>query len=529
MRDLYLVWALGLSTGFYLGSRHPLNSDSSILFYTLILTCILLLLFGFLMVRKAQSSEGKKSNNNKNPSLHLHLILLLVPTLSFLILGYLVCEIKIYKETRNILSQIYNLDERGSVALEGRILTHPRFKNGNLYFSLEVNRLSFYNANQNLERSIELCDTVEVRVKNTYPGFLERDEYIKASGEIDKSHFISEPGEVTKVKVTDFETKIFGLRKKVYQYLKSIYYQNLDFVSASISEALFLGNITNIPDSVQDNFRKSGVFHVLAISGLHVSLLVYFLGIFRKANFSWVTVWVIILFLILYNFLVGEKASAQRATIMSIFAIFGKRLGREYSMRMILYIAYIFMILSNPSFWQDLGFWLSFGSMAAIIFISPLLKQLLEVWLPKSKAKMVQSYWVNLVISSISVQIFLFPLLLYFFGEVSMVFIFSNLMIMPFFYVVLFLLFVASALGLVYYFLGALFVKLSYFFTRYMLKVVEFWGEKKVSIFSVDYFQVKYIILYYIGLVVCLVVLTRLINRDKIKKEWLEKLKGLKN
>lgn len=561
MGEIYLAWAVGVSLGFYLGSRYPFNFDVFGLFYFFILTpflSLLLLLFYLLLVLKR-----KQSFPGQFPS-RLKWLLVLVSMLCFLILGYIVCVVSTHRKASDLLSWFRagcelpdgnEVFENKALSLEGRISDHPRFKNGNLYFILDVQRVitsmkmksdeNSYESTklrsmelqsmnpQSTLKLIEVQGTAKVKVKNCYPGFVERDDYIRVRVEMERDYFTCLPSRIERIEEVGIGGRIFALRRRVYRYLKTIYYRNLDFESASIAEALFLGNTLSISTRIKSDFRKSGVFHILAISGLHISILVYFLGAFRKTNFSWFTFGVMILFLFMYNFLVGEKASVERATIMGIFVILGRWLGREYSMKIVLYLTYTFMLLSNPFFWYDSGFWLSFVSMAAIIFLNPLLKKIIQIWLPGPGTRIVRSSWMALVISNVSVQISILPLLFHFFGDVSTVSILSNLMVIPVFYAVLFLLFASSILGLLHYFFGAVLIKPAWLLIKYILEVVRFLGERKISVISIDCFKAKYIILYYTGLIMCLAFVscfTRSYDRkNKIRERWIEKQEGLKS
>jgi hypothetical protein len=104
-----------------------------------------------------------------------------------------------------------------------------------------------------------------------------------------------------------------------------------------------------------DGDGDGGIYHFLAISGLHVSILsVFIYFIFKKISclfsnfFNFIKInisYLIILFLIIYNFIVGEKSAMIRASIMFSISLFAKDLHKDFRRSNIFFIAYIICIL----------------------------------------------------------------------------------------------------------------------------------------------------------------------------------------
>ena len=550
VKDYHLWWAVGLTLGSYLGSRHPASNCFSTFFVFLII--IFLLLVEFFVVKKFLYTKSKndienginalsrrkvflKYNSKRKISL-LFMIGIIISFFVFSLLGYLSFSMYSLKESKNIFYLICrskNYDKEG-IILEGRVDSHPEFRYGSLYFLLRVDRTLVADKGKNIDVFFKTGDFIKVKLKDSYPSFLLRDDYIRINGNIScdgnicltdessngnkrinvgsKSHsgliFLLIGDNVTKIAAGSFSYKIFKFRSMVYKCIKQVYYRNLSFECAGIAEALILGNKDNISNSLLENFRRSGVFHLLAISGLHISILMYFASyIFKKNNFPIILFWLIFIFLLFYNFLIGGRASAWRATIMIVFIVLAGKWNREYNQRIILYFTYILMILSNPYFLYDLGFWLSFGSIAAIVFVSPVLLKFLRKIFPKFEVK--RSYIGRTFILSISIQIVLLPIVGHFFGEISIVSAVTNLLVLPAFYIALLLLFIASIFSLIWPPLGGFVLKPASFFIKYILKIVNFFGSIDFNAVRIDNFTIGHMIIYYVVFLSLLIILYR--------------------
>lgn len=155
----------------------------------------------------------------------------------------------------------------------------------------------------------------------------------------------------------------------------------------------------------------------MAISGLHLSFLgvgVYHL--LRRITGSYTVGGLAgILFLSAYILMIGMTVSAFRAMVMFLFRIGADLLGRHYDSPTALAAAAVIVCLWRPLSLYDSGFWLSFGALIAIIFILPIFKNLPA-----------QSLW-----ASVSVNLFLLPILMYSFYEFPIYGVFLNLLVIP--------------------------------------------------------------------------------------------------
>lgn len=181
--------------------------------------------------------------------------------------------------------------------------------------------------------------------------------------------------------------------------------------------AILLGEKQGMDREIRELYQVNGIAHVLAISGLHLSFLgvgVYHL--LRRITGSYTVGGLAgVLFLSAYILMIGMTVSAFRAMVMFLFRIGADLSGRHYDSPTALAAAAVTVCMWRPLSLYDSGFWLSFGALIAIILILPIFKNLPA-----------QSLW-----ASVSVNLFLLPILMYSFYEVPIYGVFLNLIVIP--------------------------------------------------------------------------------------------------
>lgn len=157
-----------------------------------------------------------------------------------------------------------------------------------------------------------------------------------------------------------------GLRKK----LISLFSKTLPSPSSSLLMGIIFGIKEQMPKDFSDNLRTSGVFHVIAASGMNVTLIggfiSTFLAFFLKRQ---IAIALSILGIIFYAVLAGLEASVIRASIMGILVFSSQIMGRQTLAVNGLFLAGFVMLFISPNLISDIGFQLSFVSTAGILFI----------------------------------------------------------------------------------------------------------------------------------------------------------------
>ena len=232
---------------------------------------------------------------------------------------------------------------------------------------------------------------------------------------------------------TSFLGFIAALRLKIQQSL-----QQYDFSEDELAVmfALLLGQRQEISKELSDNYSKAGAIHILAVSGLHVGIILLILSFMLKPlervnKGKLIKLMLVILFLWFFALLAGMSASVTRAvTMFSAIALgqfFNKRNAIEHSLIFSMFI----ILLWKPLFLFDVGFQLSYTAVFGIIWVQPVLYQL---WKPTFF--IVDKGW-QLISVSVAAQLGVLPISLFYFHQFPGLFFISNLIIIPFLGVIL--------------------------------------------------------------------------------------------
>ncbi len=195
---------------------------------------------------------------------------------------------------------------------------------------------------------------------------------------------------------------------------------------AGVLKAMILGDKSELDADLKNLYKQAGISHILAISGLHISIIgmgVY--KLFKKVKLPISMAALISLFVMI---LYGELTSAGTSSIRAIF-MFGMYLGaqvvkRTYDMLTALSLAAVFLIIEQPLYLYHTGFLLSFGAVLGIGLCCPIFEQITPKKLKKNKI-------VKNFLPSISVTFFSLPIMAWYFFELPVYSIFINLVVIP--------------------------------------------------------------------------------------------------
>lgn len=232
-------------------------------------------------------------------------------------------------------------------------------------------------------------------------------------------------------------TTLFGLsakfRAKIQESLKKYHFKNNEL---AVINALLLGQRQDISKELIADYQRAGAIHILAVSGLHVGIILLLLSfLFKpleriKYGKMLKTVF-IILFLWVFAFVAGLSASVVRAVTMFTFLAIGMSFRRKNVIEFSFLSSIFFLLFIKPMFLFDVGFQLSYLALLGILWIQP---KIYSIWKPKFK---VVNYFWQLVTVSIAAQIGVLPLSIYYFQQFPGLFLVSNLVIIPFLGIIL--------------------------------------------------------------------------------------------
>ena len=271
----------------------------------------------------------------------------------------------------------------------------------------------------------------------SYRKYLQRQE-IYAIGETTK-------GQMIKLSTTNnFLVKAINwLRNKI----KTIIQEQFKGENQKLVFRLLLAQKQGKESEVINSFKKLGVSHLLVISGFHIGLISYLIySIIDYFNLSLRVNFIInFLFLILYLAIINWQLPAVRATLLIILVLGAKILKRKADIYNLLAGIALFLLIINPWYLFSISFQLSFAAVLMISYLSPILRKYFS-FLPEKIGEVIAA--------TIAVQIGLFPILIYYFNQLSLSSILANLLLMPLISFVLLLLLLWMTINFMSLYLG---------------------------------------------------------------------------
>lgn len=219
--------------------------------------------------------------------------------------------------------------------------------------------------------------------------------------------------------INSFDSYIY----KLHQKFKNIYENILPIKEASILEAMLLGDKQNLDNSIKDIYRKSGISHILAISGLHISIISAIITLildsikFNKRLSSFI----LLTILTLYCIFTGMSVSTTRAVIMIGIVLIGNIIYYQPDIYTSVGTAALILLIYQPLYLYDIGFQLSFGAVISIVLLSPVLDRL--YFIPKP----IKLY----LISTLAASLGTYPIIAYHFNTISLIGILVNILVLP--------------------------------------------------------------------------------------------------
>jgi competence protein ComEC len=238
-------------------------------------------------------------------------------------------------------------------------------------------------------------------------------------------------------KASDPEGRL-SLKNRCIRFRRSIILKyrewGLSGNALAVASAVTLGEKKQLSDGLREVYSTSGVSHVLAVSGLHVGIMCWFLYLifpsflFRKAK--WIRESLVLVILWSYAFAIGLPVSITRTLIMFSIVAVCRAANREGSALNSLGIAALIMLAVHPSALFDMSFQLSFSAVLFIVILTP---PLMEVYNPHT---VIGRYLWRVSVLSVSAQIGTVPLVMYHFSGFSTYVLLANLFVVPAMFVI---------------------------------------------------------------------------------------------
>lgn len=306
----------------------------------------------------------------------------------------------------------------------------------------------------------------------------------------------------------DFKFYIFSFKEKLTSQSKRIFSRE----TSSLVLGVLLGVVDSIDPDLEENFRKTGLIHILVLSGFNLTIIAYFvfkvLGSFHR-NIRYV---LSLFFIVIFSIMVGAGATIVRAAVMIFIFILSKLLYKNSNSFNALILAGSFMIFLNPIILlHDPSFQLSFLATLGLISFYPIIEKVLFFLPEKLGLK-------EIIISNIAVQITVVPLLIYMMGEFSVISIIPNILVLP----VISIFMLVSFLSILFSFVTPISVILIFITEKlsdFIVLIVNYFGNLSFSIVKVGGINLQ-LLLTFIFSLFALIIYLNLRDKFILKKKY---------
>lgn len=352
---------------------------------------------------------------------------------------------------------VSELSERERLTLTGRVYQKDSEK-----FYLDSIVIQQKNPLQNIDLSDNLIcewehsESLRLGSTVTLQGVFRSFSQATNPGEFDSRAYyqgLQIGGRLTEVKLLGVGEEYWALKELLYRmrsYWKERLYRVFPSKEAQLMGAMLLGDKEDLEGELRELYKKSGIIHILSISGLHITIIG--MGIYRLLRRSGAPKTAAAVLgggiLVLYGVMTGMSISAYRAIGMYLLRMLAEVWGRTYDMLTALGVMAAVMTVQWPEYLQNAGFLLSFGSVMGIGVLYPALLTEKKMWggiryrgeglrillsmLGRLGRGLKESIQAGLAITLTTL-----PVQLWFYYEVPTYSLFINLLVLPFMSVVL--------------------------------------------------------------------------------------------
>lgn len=206
---------------------------------------------------------------------------------------------------------------------------------------------------------------------------------------------------------------------------------------AGLANGMLLGIESGIPDELYDQFNATGSSHVIVISGSNVALIAgVIMALMVRVVGGKRAVWFTVAGIACYALLVGGDAAVLRAAVMGSLAVIATGLNRRSTGLVSLGAACALMTLLNPLALWDVGLQLSSAATAGLMLVAPGMIAGFRRLLAAAKLSAVGrgavgSFFEESVMVTLAANVTTLPLVVYYFGRLSVVSLLTNVLILP--------------------------------------------------------------------------------------------------
>lgn len=273
-------------------------------------------------------------------------------------------------------------------------------------------------------------------------------------------------------------SNIFKFKERISKSIKYLYKDKSKFINS-----ILIGEKENIDKETKEIFSKTGVSHILALSGLHVSILITIIGYSIGGINSFYKLILISIILCVYSIIVGQSPSIVRAIYYSLISYMGIFIfKRPDGISSLSFIGTI-LLINNPYIIYNMSFQLSFLATLSIIYFYGYIN---------SKIK------IKLIALTISANILTLPMIYLYFKNISLISIISNIVIVPFLSIIIYISILSAIILPISLTLSKIMVIINSLIIDFINQTLEMLYNLKFSYIEFDEVNKLFVITYYI-------------------------------
>ncbi|HAS81071.1 MAG: internalization-related competence protein ComEC/Rec2 protein [Candidatus Nomurabacteria bacterium GW2011_GWE1_32_28] len=380
----------------------------------------------------------------------------------------------------------------------GEIIDEPSIGDTNQKFSVEIKN------NKDKTKvllSVNLNEYLKYGDEINFEGTLEKPEnFITDQGkEFDYINYLRKDGIFYVMRYPTIEIVSHGngnFIKNALFYVKEMFLNKMNLAirepESLLMGGLILGEKASFDESLRQSFVDTGTIHIVALSGYNVTIVAeWIMKIFSSFPKN-IGLGAGIFSILLFVLMTGGSSTAVRAGIMASLALFARLIGRNYDVARALILAGIVMVLINPFVLVfDVSFQLSFIATVAVIFFAPKIEKYFLWVTTRFELR-------DIISVTCAAYIFVLPFILYKMGNLSLVALPANVLILPFIPFTMILGFLTGFTGIIWYVFAIPFGSLSFVLLHYELSVISFFSNLPFAALSVPNFPFILTLLIYI-------------------------------
>ncbi len=402
--------------------------------------------------------------------------------------------------------ELVNLYGKYDLVVEGNVITNQEITS-------KGNKVRFVVESKSIE-GIEI-DT-RILFYDIYPSNCELGNFIQAKGNLIKpKNFLNEYDKVfpyvnylakddiysiffaneSKCVISDDSLGFLSYFDKSREWILGAINKFINEPESSLLAGLLLGVRGSLGDDLTNIFIVTGLIHIVVLSGYNITIVAEFVRrIFSVFRYR-VSIILAILIIIGFVFLAGAHTSSVRAGLMASIILFGKLLKRESDMIPILALVACIMLLFNPTLvLYDVSFQLSFIATLGLLLYSPILDKFLQ------KIPNTAFQFREIISVTLSVQLFLLPFLAYQIGQVSIIGLLANIIILPLIPITMLLGFMVIVIGVIFPFLGYILSPIAYIPLKFIIETATFLSKPNFANIVLPDIPIWFVLICYIFL-----------------------------